>query len=261
MGVDMKIEKIIKLKNNKYKILINKESFITYDNVILDNDLLYKKEIDKNLYNKIVNDTKYYEIYNKTVSYIMKNRRSEKQIKEYLNKYELSEDKIKSIINKLKSINLINDLEYCKAFINDKVYISKNGINKIRIDLLNQDIPIDVIEEELKNIDLNIINNRLEKLIQKKIFSNKKYSNYHLKQKIINEMVTLGYEKNKVIEIIDDNLRDDDLVIRKEFNKLYTKLSSKFSGEELGQKIKQKLFSKGFSLEKIDNLIKEKTEN
>ena len=74
-------------------------------------------------------------------------------------------------------------------------------------------------------------------------------------------MITLGYEKNKIIEIIDNNLSDDDLIIKKEFDKLYTKLSLKYSGEDLIYKLKQKLFSKGFNLEKIEKLVKEKTEN
>ena len=43
----MLITKIEKLKNNKYKIIIDDEKIITFDNVILDNNLLYKKVIDK----------------------------------------------------------------------------------------------------------------------------------------------------------------------------------------------------------------------
>ena len=31
----------------------------------------------------------------------------------------------------LKDINLVNDIQYCKAFINDKVYLTKEGIYKI----------------------------------------------------------------------------------------------------------------------------------
>ena len=47
--------------------MIDGESVITYDNVILENELLYKKSIDNNLYKKILLDTSYYDIYNKTV--------------------------------------------------------------------------------------------------------------------------------------------------------------------------------------------------
>ena len=180
------------MKDNRYKIYLDNEVLITYDNVILENDLLYKKDIDNKLYKKIIVDTNYYDIYNKTVKYILKKRRSIKETIKYLNKYNLSDSDLNKIIDKLKTLNLLNDIEYCKSFINDKVYLSKNGINKIRMDLPNEDIPIEVIENELNNIDKSILNNRLEKLIIKKIQNNKKYSNYHLKQKILNEMINLG---------------------------------------------------------------------
>ena len=64
----MKIEKIQKLKNNKYKIKLDSGDIInTYDDVILNNSLLFNKEIDLELLNKINNETLYYDCYNKRI--------------------------------------------------------------------------------------------------------------------------------------------------------------------------------------------------
>jgi len=260
MGVNMKLNKIIKLKNSKYKIYLDEECIITFDEVILENNLLYNKNIDKELYNKILSDTEYYDIYNKVVNYILKKRRSEKEIIKYLGKFDLDTNNVNKIINKLKNVNLINDLEYCRAFVNDKVYLSKNGINKIKIDLLEQNIPIEVIENELKNIDESIINEKLKKIILKKINSNKKYSDYHLTQKILNEMINLGYSKSKILKKITNNLTNNDDILKKEFDKLYNKLSRYFTADELENKLKQKLILKGFKADKVNKLIQEKTE-
>ena len=249
----------MKMKDNRYKIYIEDETIITYDNVILDNDLLYKKEIDNNLYKKIVSATNYYDVYNKVIKYILKKRRSIKETKQYLIKFNLSDNDSNKILNKLKDINLLNDIEYCKSYINDKVYLSKTGINKIRMDLLNEDISIDVIENELNNIDKSILNNRLEKLIIKKIQNNKKYSNYHLKQKILNEMINLGYSKDLILKIIDNNLKNEDEITSIEFNKLYNKLKIKYSGIDLDNRLRQKMVSKGFKIDKINKLVQEKT--
>jgi len=254
----MQINKIIKLKDNRYKIYIDGDSIITYDNVILENDLLYKKNIDKNLYNKIIVDTNYYDIYNKTVKYILKKLRSEKEVSNYLSKFELSDKDFNKMINKLKDINLINDREFCKAFINDKIYLGKNGINKIRNDLLNQYISNDIIEQELSNIDKSVVNDKLEKLIVKKINSNHKYSNQYLRQKLINDMVNLGYSRDSIIDIIDKNLLNDSDIVKKEFNKIYINLKKKYSGVDLNLKLKQKLISKGFEIDVINKLIQEK---
>ena len=257
----MDINKIVKMKNNKYKIYINNETIITYDNVILENNLLYKKSIDTNLYNKILNDTSYFDIYNKTVKYILKKRRSKKEVKLYLDKFDINDSDKNKIINKLKEIKLINDIEYCKAYINDKLYLSKEGINKIKSHLLNENIPLEIIEKELKNIDIEIFDNRLEKLIIKKIKNNKKYSNNILKQKVLNEMINLGYEKNKVLDILENNISSDNEVLKKEFDKLYNKLKIKYASYELKNKIKQKLLQKGFKIDEINKLVQKKTED
>ena len=47
--IKLKIDKIIKLNNGKYKLLLeNKEVLYTYDNVILSSNILYTKELDEN---------------------------------------------------------------------------------------------------------------------------------------------------------------------------------------------------------------------
>lgn len=251
----MNINKITKLKDNKYKILIDSEPIITYDNVIIDNELLYKKSIDNKLYKKILQDTLFYESYNKAVKYIMKKLRSEKELRLYLLKSELNESDINKIIAKLKSINLINDEAYAKAYINDQVYLSKNGIYKIRDYLLNQNISSELIDNELSKIDTQVMDERLEKIILKRINSNKKYSNNELRNRVLREVITLGYNREKAIDIIEKNMIYDSSIIEKEYNKLYKKLSNKYSEYELNNKIRQKLYAKGFSVEEINNLL------
>lgn len=257
----MQINKIVKMKDNKYKIYIESDSIITYDNVILENDLLYKKNIDNILYNKILNDTNYYNIYNKVVKYILKRKRSEKEINIYLNKYDISIDEKNKIIKKLKDIKLINDIEYCRSYINDKLYLSKEGINKIKEALLKENIPIEIIEEELKNIDKALFKDRLERLVIKKINSNKKFSNSYLKQKILNEMTNLGYNKEDIINILENNIISDNDILTKEFDKVYNKLKIKCNSFELKNKVKQKLIQKGFFVDDINKLLQQKTED
>lgn len=257
----MIINKLIKLKNNKYKIITDDIEIVTYDNVILDYELLYKKNIDKETYENIVKDTSFYDIYNKTVKYILKRLRSELEIRNYLVKYDLNEDDIERIISKLKDINLINDKEYARSYINDKVYLNKCGINKIRDDLLSQNIDSNVIEEELSKIDIGILDNNLERIILNKLKHNKKYSNNEIKNKITREMILQGYDKEKVIGIIETNIQEESRIIKKEYDKIYNKLSRKYSGSELLYNIKQTLYRRGFESDQITELLDEKKED
>ena len=145
----MKIVKIQKLANSKYNIILDNEKITTFDNVILKYNLLYKKEITKEEVTKIIGESKYYDAYNKALKYSTKKIRSEREIKKYLDKFDLNEKEKKSIIDKFRELNIINNRNYCKAFINDKIHLSKYGINKIKNMLIKEGIESFIIEEEI----------------------------------------------------------------------------------------------------------------
>ena len=73
-------------------------------------------------------------------------------------------------------------------------------------------------------------------------------------------MINLGYNKEIILNILDENLKDDKSIIEKEFEKIYTKLSKKYSVKELNIKVKQNLLLKNFNIEDINNLLQRKTE-
>ena len=248
----MKIDKI-KKSGKKYKIVFEDGTEIkTFDDVIINYNLLYHKEIDDVLLNKILKDNAYYEVYNKVLNLISKKIRSEKEINEFLDKYDVDKNKI---ITKLKSINLINDKLFTKAYISDKINLSNEGIDKIKNDLLKHNIDLNIIEEELSKIDANLIDKKIIKLINKKT-KNSKYTGLKLKYKVVNELINLGYDKYKIIEIYDNlDIKNDNLIV-KEYDKLYKQLSKKYSGKELEYKINAKLYNKGFTSEEINNIQK-----
>lgn len=256
----MYINKITKLKNDKYKIELDSHELITYSDVIIKYNLLYKKTIDDKLYKKIIDESKYYDVYTKCLKSLIKSRKSEKEVNEYLIKLEVELTDRKSIIDKLKNIRLIDDIEYTKSYINDKILLLKKGKNKIRNELRNKGISDDIINRELNNIDMTIFNNNLKKIIDKKIKTNKNYSIVYLKQKLVNDLINEGYEKDAIIDIISNYDINDDEILNKEYNKLFNKLSKKYNGVELTNKIKQKLLIKGFKSDDINNLINKKTE-
>ena len=250
----MKIEKI-KKTGKKYKILLSDGSEIkTYDDVILKYGLLYHKTIDNELLNKINIDNNYYEIYYKVVNYITKRLRSEKEINIYIDKNNITKTDKEKLIKKLKEMDLINDLNFTKAYINDKINLSNIGIDKIKSELLNHNISSDIIDNELNKIDNNLIKEKLKKLIIKKT-KNSKYAGYKLKYKVVNELINLGYDKNQILEIYDTISVENTENIKTEYDKLYKKLSYKYSGKELERKIKTKLYNKGFNIDEINNIV------
>lgn len=254
----MKIEKLKRLPSGKYKILFdNDEKLITYDDVILKNNLLFNKEVDDEKLEEINLDTAYYNIYNKVLSYILKRKRSIKEIKEYIKKFSLEKNEEDEIIEVFIYNGLLNDRSFASSYISDKMYLSNLGPNKIKEELLNHDISIEIIEEEINKIPNEIIEEKLKKIIMKKINTNHNKSNYMLKQKLLYELSDNGYDKELIIYLFDNLSNNDTSIAKKEYNKIYDKLSKKYSGSELNSKVRQKMYQKGFSFDIINELEKE----
>ena len=250
----MKIESI-KKTGSKYKILLDNGKVInTYEEVILNNGLLFHKYVSDDLYEKISIDTNYYKSYNKALNMINRRLRSEKEIVEYLRKSEVEEEDIKKIVSNLKGIGLIDDKMFARAYTNDKVNLSNDGPYKIKKYLENNDIREEYINAVINNIDKDIINKKIDKIIVKKINSNTKYNSYMLKQKILSYLINLGYSREDIVSRLD-NVKVESKNITKEMDKIYNKLSKKFKDKELMFKLKSKLYSKGYTREEIEEYI------
>ena len=244
--------KIIKYKKirNKYRIYFDdNETIDLFENVILNNNLLLKKEIDDKLLFKIKKENDEEEVYEKALRYISIKMRTRKEIRKHLSKCEKSS--VERCIEKLEKNGLINDEDYIKAYINDKINLSSDGPFKIKNMLLNMGMDEKIIYKYISEIDEDLITEKLDKLIDKKIKSIKNYSGNVLKYKIISYFINLGYNKELIEKLLENkNFKNDNIV--NEYNKLLNKYSRKYEGSELKNIIKQKLYQKGYDINDID---------
>lgn len=204
----MIVIKIIKYKkenNGKYKLFLEGGSTIdTYEDVILKNNLLYKKDIDDSLYNIIMNDNVYEEAYSKSINYIRIRLRSINEMKVYLKSKKYSEEVINIIIERLIKNNLLNDTIFTQAFINDKLNFTTMGPYKIELELKKHNIDNNIISKCISTIDEDIIYEKINKLITKFIKSNKKYKGFLLKNKIYTNLINLGYSSSMILEVLNN---------------------------------------------------------
>lgn len=255
IGDIMKVEEIKKLKSGKYKVKIGDETITTYDDVILNHHLLYQKDISCEDFEKIELDNNHANIYHKALTYALRKVRSVYELKKFLDKFEIEEEMKSEILNRLQQIGLLSDEAYVKAYISDCLYLSNDGPNKIRNYLLAQEIDEGLVMSRLDEIDQSYVYEKLKKLVQKKLNKDHKHSNYQLQQKIIFDMVNLGYDRDMIVELLSTMTFSDDEKLRKEYDKQYHKLQLKYSGSELYHKIQEKLYSKGFDIHDIQNYI------
>ena len=200
----MKIVKYTRLASGKYKVLFdNKKELILYESVIIDTNLLYKKEITNEEYNTLVSLNNYQDIYNKVIKYIGIRLRSKKEITDYLKKMDLSTEVIDDILNKLITNKYIDDERFSQAYIKDKYNFSNNGPYKI----INELVKLGIDKDMAYTYTFDIITNeeeKINKLINKYVKSDKKHDWYYLRNKIYNNLINLGYSKEIVINILNN---------------------------------------------------------
>lgn len=201
----MKIEKYKKIKDNVYRIFLDNGTIIdAHEDVIIKNNLLYKKEIDIELLNKLEKDNEYQKVYNMSLKYISIRLRSINEIKVYLKKKNISDEIIENTIERLIKNNFLNDDIFTKAFIKDKLNFTSMGKYRLINELSFLKVDNNIIDKYISEIEDNIWNERMEKLIEKYLKSKKKYSGNVLKNKLYTYLVNLGYDKSLVINILNN---------------------------------------------------------
>lgn len=201
----MRINKYQKISNSKYRLFLsNGEVIDTYANIILEQELLTKKELTLSTYNKILNDTIIYEKYDSCLKYIQVRVRSEKEIRDYLKRKKADQEEI--IIEKLINSNYLNDDYFAKCFINDKLKFTSWGPYKVINELKKHNINNEIINKYSYLLNDELIKQKLEKLINKKISANHKLDNVHLKNKLYNNFLKLGYESSMILTILNNIL-------------------------------------------------------
>lgn len=242
----MKIEKYRFIKNGKYEVIIDNNKYIIYEDVIVKNNLLVKKEITKSLLNDLIKSNAFYEAYYFSLKMIKNRLRTKKEIIEKLKKSEYPSDIISSVIERLEKEKYLNDDIYSKSYIHDMIHLKMIGPLKIIKDLEMKGISKDIVLNNIKVYTKDIEYEKLNKLITKAVSNNSNKSTYILKNKIVYDMLNKGFTKSYILDVIDSINIDDSNAYQKEYDKLYRKYSTKYSGNQLDYIIKQKLYSKGF---------------
>lgn len=242
----MKIQKYIKDKQNKYKVVIDDEEYILYDDVIIKYNLLLTSEINESLFKEIISYNDELKSYYDSIKYINRRLRSEKEMRDYLEKKGISKNIIDKTIKRLKDTKFINDEIYLNAYFKDQINLTNNGPKKIEVNLLKLGISESVIKEKLSTIPDTIWNDKIDKYIDKKIKTNHTSSSNMLKVKIINDLINLGFNREDIVSIINAKQIEDTDVLKNEYEKAKRKYSKKYVGYELENKIKTTLYRKGF---------------
>lgn len=254
----MKIVKFKKTAKSKYKVYLdNGEVISLYEDVIIDNNLLFTKELDDLLLKKINEQNNYVHVYSLALNYISIRMRSINEVKMYLQKKEINSILIEQTVDKLMKNGYLNDFNFAKAYVNDQLIISVKGPLKIKKELLNYGINSDIVDEVIDEIDILYLKEKLSNLVEKQVRIRKGSAN-SLKIKLINYFTNLGYNRDMILdELSNYKLKSNYNKLLKDYNKLYNKYKNKYDKNDLKYFISQKLYSKGYTGDDISEIIKD----
>ena len=111
----MKILKFKKVSKNKYKLFLdNDESITLYEEIIIKNNLLISKTLDKDVLDDLINQNNEFYAYDLAINYISIRVRSIKELRDYLLKKGISINEVEKTIKRLIKENYLNDRKYKK---------------------------------------------------------------------------------------------------------------------------------------------------
>ena len=247
----MKIIKYKKKRNGQYELVLESGTgFVLYEEVILAFELLLKKEIDDKEKDDILLLNQEYDVYYVGLKALKSRFRSVKELKDYLLKKEYPEEYVDKAISKLLKQGYLNDVSFAKAYINQQIITTSKGPRKIEKELLSKGVNSDIIYQELSVFSKEEQIEKIEKVANRFIRSNRSRGGGVLKRKIANDLMNLGYDNALIQEVfLNLDFGDTTDIAKKEYDKIYRRLSRKYSGKELEYKIKEKLYQKGLYYE------------
>ena len=186
--------------------------------------------------------------------------RTEKEVRDYLVKYEIDDKTIPQVIQALKEENWINDRQYAYSIIKANQLSGDKGPYLLTQKLTQKGVAKSTIEGVLKDFDYTEVAQRVaEKLLKKYIG---KLPARALQEKIIQNLTNKGFSYADAKSAFDDldsqvDQETTQELIFKELDKQYAKYARKYEGYELKQRITQVLARKGYDFSDIASALRE----
>lgn len=186
--------------------------------------------------------------------------RTEKEVREYLKKYDIEDTNASQVIANLKEDNWLNDRQYAYAIINANQLSGDKGPYVLTQKLAQQGVAKSTIEDVLKDFDFTEVAQRVAEKLLKKYTG--KLPARALQDKIIQNLSNKGFSYADAKSAFDDldsqvDQETTQELIFKELDKQYAKYARKYEGYELKQRLTQVLARKGYDFSDIASALRE----
>ncbi len=160
-------------------------------------------ELDQAFIDEVLKDEEQKKVTNSALNFLSYMPRSEREVYNRLKQKGFHEDQIEKSIEFCKSKDYINDLNFAKSFINDKVNLNKFGSQRIRYELIKKGVSSKVIDQAL-DLEEDEEYERALELAEKKIYSYRKDDKMAKYRKLGGFLQRRGYSYGIVNRILKE---------------------------------------------------------
>ncbi|MBC5626929.1 recombination regulator RecX [Clostridium sp. NSJ-49] len=210
MDIITKIE-IGKRNKERVNIYIDDEfAFSLSAEIVYKENLAPKQVIDVEKLTRLAREDEFMKCKSSALKIVERSYRTEKEIFNKLITKEYSKESINRTIEFLREYNLINDRNYVKMYVKDK--LKSQGKNKIKYNLKRKGISDELIIEELSKIDDEDSKNGAIILAQKKYneLKRRESDQYKLSQKLYRFLISKGYNYDLASDVMKEVIKKDE---------------------------------------------------
>src|SRR5471030_1666917 len=208
-----KITKIEIQKRNKERVNLFLDEEYAFS---ISAELVYKEglnkndEIDSEKLKVLAEKENFIRCKESALRSIERAHKTEKEVRDKLKLKGYEDNAINKSIEFLKEYNFINDDNYTKMFIRDK--LNSVGSKKIKYTLIQKGIAKEIIEDELSKLNKESEKNTAINLAKKKLKSieKKESDNYKISGKLYNYLMSKGYTYDVTKDVVKEIMSLDD---------------------------------------------------
>lgn len=161
--------------------------------------------IDENYIRKVLMDEEQSKSNNCALHFLSYRQRTEKEIVDKLKEKGFEDKVIDNTLIYLKNYGLIDDMEFAKSFMKDKINLNKQGPKRIKYELYKKGISQEIINEVLTEDD-NEYNRALE-LAKRKLSSYKKDDKNAIYRKLGGFLQRKGYSYDCIHSVLRELIK------------------------------------------------------
>ena len=195
---------------------------IHFDNdevLFLSVDIFYKSglkkydEISDDRFSSLIKENRLFHIKQRAFLFLGRRQHSTSELRIKLKQKGYETELINDVLDDLKNKNYLDDTEFAKMFVEEKIKLKLWSEQKLKSELIKKGINAEIISDVLRNIisDEDTLNNAMT-VAEKKYdnLKNRDVENDVIKSKLVAFLKSRGYNYDVIKEVCDELIIEDD---------------------------------------------------